>query len=263
MTRRTVDDSVRLARLQGQRMETLGLLAAGIAHDMNNLLTVIANYAAFASGSDADVPPDADHWRRLLADIGHIQRAAARGTELTGRLLAYARPTAAATAAASPLTVGTVVTETLTLLRGAIGGQIVLRTLLEPDCRPVRIGSGELGQVLVNLIVNARDAMPEGGTLGVWAGNVTRADRTERERRGTDRTSEWVRLDVRDSGTGIPPEVRSRILDPFFTTKPAGRGSGLGLAIVHEIVTEAGGEVLIDSEPGLGTTVSLLLPAWS
>ncbi|MBN1174385.1 MAG: hypothetical protein JXA67_19620 [Micromonosporaceae bacterium] len=232
-----------------QRREMLGLMAAGVVHDVNNLLTIIGNYASFAIDAETPpTPPDEDRWRRLVADIEQIQRAAARGSELTSRLLAFARPGAGA---AESLAVNGVVRDALALIRGALGKQIEIVLDLDPDCRPVVFDRTELDQVLVNLIINARDAMPGGGALTLRTRTVGPAE-------GRGRA---VRIAVIDSGEGIPPEVLTRVFEPFFSTKPAGQGSGLGLAVVREIVDGRGGQVLIDSLPGNGTTVELLLPA--
>ena len=243
-----------------QRMETLGLLAAGVAHDVNNLLTVIANYAAMATEPRTEPgPPDEADWLRVVADMEHIRNAAVRGSSLTGQLLAFARPAAVPQAPEPPLAtvdrarpalpmpapvpaacaVNTVVTETVTLVRASICRQIEVVVELDQADPTVAVDAGALTQVLVNLMVNARDAIEGRGTIRVRTRVVDRA---------------MVQIEVEDTGHGIPVELVDRVFEPFFSTKAAGSGSGLGLPMVYEIVTSSGGRVLIDSPAGDGAS---------
>jgi PAS domain S-box-containing protein len=227
------------ARLQRtQRLESLGQLAGGVAHDFNNLLAVILNYAAFIIEDAAGTA--------MAADAEQIARAGRRGSELTHQLLAFARREVIRPRA---LDVNAAVRDVQQMLSRSIGEHIALTTHLARWVPPVMADPGQLEQVLVNLAVNARDAMPAGGRLGIdTAVHDTAAGR-------------FVRVAVTDTGTGMPAEVVDRAFDPFFTTKPSGEGTGLGLATVYGIITQAGGTVTIDSAPGHGTTINVLLPA--
>jgi signal transduction histidine kinase len=228
-----------------QRLETLGLLAAGVIHDVNNLLTVIANYAGLALEPRQEEPPDETQWQRLIWDIEQIHRAACRGSDLTKRLLAYVGPDARQPAVVS---VNDLVVETLSMLKGEMWQRVEVRTELDPGCWPVTTDPVRLGQALVNLAVNARDAMPEGGCLTVRSGNL-------------DSGGRYVRLEVADTGVGIPGDLLDRVFEPFFSTKPVDTGTGLGLTLVRDFARETGGDVLVESSPGLGTRFEILLPA--
>ena len=240
------------ARMQRtQRLESLGQLAGGVAHDFNNLLAVILNYAAFIIEDGAGTP--------FAADAEQIARAGRRGSELTHQLLAFARREVIRP---RPLDVNAIVREVQQMLSRAIGEHIALGTHLALTVPPVMADPGQLEQVLVNLAVNARDAMPAGGRLTIDT-NVVDVDEHHAAARGGLEPGRYVRLRVSDTGTGMPKDVVDRAFDPFFTTKPSGEGTGLGLATVYGIVTQAGGSVHIYSEPGLGTTITVLLPATS
>jgi two-component system cell cycle sensor histidine kinase/response regulator CckA len=235
--------------LRTQRLESLGQLAGGVAHDFNNLLAVILNYAAFIIEDGAGTP--------FAEDAEQIARAGRRGTELTHQLLAFARREVIRP---RPLDVNTVVAEAVQMLSRSIGEHITLDARLADWLPPVMADPGQLEQVLVNLCVNARDAMPSGGQITVDTSFVDiEADLDGGHPAGLD-PGRYVRLRVSDTGTGMPPEVIDRAFDPFFTTKPSGEGTGLGLATVYGIVTQAGGRVQIYSEAGLGTTITVLLP---
>lgn len=233
-----------------QRLETLGLLATGVVHDVNNLLTVIANYAGLALEPRQDEAPDApldpDRWRRLRWDIEQIHRTARRGSELTRRVLSYASPDAENPAQVS---VNDLIRETLALLKGAMWRRVEVSTDLDPNCQLVTADPVRLRQALVNLAVNARDAMPDGGRMAIRTSN------TEHDQRW------FVRVEVADTGDGIPAELLDRVFEPFFSTKGADAGTGLGLTIVREFLTEIGGMVRVESTPGCGTRFELLLPA--
>jgi len=235
---------------QSQRLESLGQLAGGIAHDFNNLLAVILGYATFIARR---APEGSDDER----DVTEIQKAGERATRLTHQLLAFARRE---TVRPRVLDLTGVVLEMEELLRRTLGEHVELETALAADLWPIMADYGQLEQVLVNLAVNARDAMPQGGTLTLDTENVDADDAYVAARPGLA-PGRYVRLRVSDTGMGMSREIAARAFEPFFTTKPKGQGTGLGLATIYGIVTGAGGHVQIYSEPGLGTTFTVLLPA--
>ena len=226
------------ARLQQtQRLETVGQLAGGIAHDFNNILAVILNYAHFVG---RQLPEDA----ALGDDVDQIRHAAERASELTRQLLIFGRRDPAMP---RTIDVNGLVQDTQRLLRRTLGEQVALTTsLCEEECY-VEADPAQLENVLLNLVVNARDAMPRGGTIAI----------------ASAREDDRVVLTVRDDGEGMTPDVVAHAFEPFFTTKAKGAGTGLGLATVYGAITAAGGDVEIESEPGAGTTVRLRLPATS
>jgi nitrogen-specific signal transduction histidine kinase/CheY-like chemotaxis protein len=243
---------------QAQRLENLGQLAGGVAHDFNNLLAVILNYVAFVA-EELAAPPGADWPHRLESvrgDLGQVTRAAERAAGLTRQLLAFAcqeviRP--------QVLDLDDVIATMADMLRRTIGDHVELVIRLGGNLWPVLADPGKLEQVLVNLAVNARDSMPGGGTLTIDTGNITVDDGSI-----AAGSKAWpgrhVRLRVSDTGTGMTADVTERIFEPFFTTKDEGAGTGLGLATVYGIVTQAEGGIQIHSEPGTGTTFSIMLP---
>ncbi|XVU22382.1 hybrid sensor histidine kinase/response regulator [Actinoplanes sp. CA-054009] len=240
------------AQLQrAQRLEGLGQLAGGVAHDFNNLIAVIANYATFIAEAAAD-----SGLTEIAGDAEQISKAAQRGADLTHQLLAFARREVVRP---RPLDINDVVTDIEQMLRRSIGEHIALSVRLSPGLPSVTADPGQLDQVLVNLAVNARDAMPRGGELTLET-EVLDVDDDYASGRPHLRTGRYVRLRVSDTGTGMPPEVIERAFEPFYTTKPAGKGTGLGLATVYGIVTAAGGDLNVYSEPGMGTTFTILLP---
>jgi PAS domain S-box-containing protein len=240
---------------QSQRLESLGQLAGGVAHDFNNLLSVITGYASFAAKAvQKDAPPGPAP--AVLADIEQIQAAAARAAVLTRQLLTFARREVVQPRV---LNLNEVVTNVLKLLQRTIGEHVVLATELDAKLDPVLADPGQFEQILVNLAVNARDAMPEGGTLTIQTGNID-LNQTYADRRANLSAGPYVALKVSDTGTGMPADVAARAFEPFFTTKPEGEATGLGLATTYGIVTQAGGTVRIYSEPGLGTIVTVLMP---
>ena len=243
---------------QARRLESLGQLAGGVAHDFNNLLAVIMTCAAFVDEAVAKAADgaDAEVWEPVRLDVEQIGRAAERAVRLTRQLLTFARrevvrPTI--------LNVNDIVSDVEALLRRTLGSDIEFRTSLGADLWTVCIDHGQFEQVLVNLAVNARGAMPTGGTLRIDTGNEVVDDEYAAQHPGLE-PGRYVRLRVGDSGVGMEPEVLNRAFEPFFTTKPAGEGTGLGLATVHGIINQAGGYVHIYSEVGIGTIVSALLP---
>ena len=243
---------------QSQRLESLGQLAGGVAHDFNNLLGVILNYASFVSQEvDAHTARDGDEWDSVRSDLAEIQKAAERAVKLTHQLLAFGRREVVQPVA---LSVNEVIRDIERLLRRTLGEHIELIAYLTDDLWAVMADPGQLEQVLVNLAVNARDVMPTGGKLVLESQNVT-VDEDYMVRRPALTPGRYARLRVSDTGAGMERHVAERAFEPFFTTKPKGEGSGLGLATVYGIVKQAGGDVEIYSELGLGTTISILLPA--
>jgi PAS domain S-box-containing protein len=245
--------------LQSQRLESLGQLAGGIAHDFNNLLGVILNYSSFveeeiAAAAAAD---SATRWAPAQSDLEQIRRAAERATELTHQLLAFGRREVVRPRV---LNLNDVVADVQDMLRRTIGEHIELTTSLDPDLWYVLADRGKVEQILVNLAVNARDAMPGGGGLTIDTGKVLVDADTAAQRPGL-KEGPHVLLRVTDSGCGMPPEIIRQAFEPFFTTKAKGEGTGLGLATVYGIVTQADGHVQISSTPGAGTTFTVLLPA--
>ena len=244
---------------QAQRLESLGELAGGIAHDFNNLLAVIINYAAFVSHDleAAAQLPGGSKWQGTLEDIEQIRRASERAANLTRQLLSFARRDVVQP---EVVNVNVVVAEVEQLLRRTIGEHVELISTLEPGLSSVLMDPGQLEQVLVNLAINARDAMPDGGRLTIDTADVE-IDEMYGSGDSDIAPGPYVRLRIADTGTGMPEDVLARAFDPFFTTKPPGQGTGLGLATVFGIATQAGGHVHIYSEQGIGTTFTTLLPA--
>jgi hypothetical protein len=244
---------------QAQRLESLGQLAGGVAHDFNNLLGAIMNYTEFvgeevAAAGRGEVARD---WASVERDVAQIRRATDRAAQLTRQLLAFARREVVRP---QVIDLNDVVNEVEELLRRTIGEHVRLQTTLGECLWPVVADKGQLEQVLVNLAVNARDAMPAGGSLTIDTENLF-VDDEYAVAHGNVQVGSHVRLRVSDSGTGMAPEVTAHAFEPFFTTKPRGEGTGLGLAQVYGIVTQSGGDVQIYSDAGFGTTVSVLLPA--
>ncbi|HEX8064939.1 MAG TPA: PAS domain S-box protein [Thermoleophilaceae bacterium] len=232
---------------QAQRLESVGQLAGGIAHDFNNLLAVILNYAHFVRQQLPGESP-------LAEDVDEIRRAAERASELTRQLLIFSRRDPAMP---QVLDLNDLVADMERLLRRTIGEHLELRTSSGEGLCCVKADASQLEQVVLNLVVNARDAMPHGGTIEIEArvAGPAAPDRPAHLPEG-----DYVVLAVRDEGVGMEPGVAARAFEPFFTTKRKGAGTGLGLATVYGTVTQAGGEATIESEPGAGTTVRVWLP---
>jgi PAS domain S-box-containing protein len=244
---------------QAQRLESLGQLAGGVAHDFNNLLAVILNYSAFVEEElqAAIAAGEAERWEPAFRDMGQIQRAADRAIALTHQLLTFGRREVVRPQVVS---INDIVGEVEALLRRTIGEHVRLAVRLDPDLWPVLADPGQLEQVLINLAVNSRHAMPGGGTLAIETENVE-LDMAFAARHPGLQPGRYVRLQVGDTGVGMPPAVLAQAFEPFFTTKPKGEGTGLGLATVYGIVTQAGGHVELRSETGIGTTVTAFVPA--
>ncbi len=243
---------------QARRLESLGQLAGGVAHDFNNLLAVILNYATFVAEElgDATESDWSQRCETARSDVGQIQQAAERAATLTHQLLAFARQEVIRP---QVLNLNDVVAGIEDMLRRTIGENVQLVTSLADGLWPVLADPGRLEQVLVNLAVNARDAMPGGGTVTIDTGNVT-VDADSVAGGSPARQGRNVRLRVSDTGTGMPPEVAEHAFEPFFTTKAKGAGTGLGLATVFGILSQADGHIQIYSEHDNGTTISITLP---
>jgi PAS domain S-box-containing protein len=240
---------------QSQRLESLGQLAGGVAHDFNNLLAVISNYASFVS---EEVAKDAAQVALVPVreDMAQIQRATERAADLIRQLLAFARRDVVRP---RPLNLNEVIEGVQQLLVRTLGEHVELTTELDGGLYQVLADPGQIEQVLVNLAVNARDAMPGGGRLAIVTSNADIDEAHAASRVGL-RPGRYACVKISDTGAGMPKEVAERVFDPFFTTKPKGEGTGLGLAIVYGIVTQAEGYVQVYSEPGNGTTFTILLP---
>jgi PAS domain S-box-containing protein len=234
---------------QSQKMDAIGQLAGGVAHDFNNLLTVINGYSDLALrklGTDDD----------LRKPLSEISKAGVRATALTRQLLAFSRRQMLQ---AKVLDLNSVVTEMDTMLQRLIGEDMDIVTLLKPSLGQIKADPGQLEQVLLNLVVNARDAMPRGGKITIETGHAYLDEAYAREHAGV-RTGHYIVLTVSDTGTGMDAETQKRIFDPFFTTKEVGRGTGLGLATVYGIVKQSEGSIWVYSEVGTGTTFRVYLP---
>jgi two-component system, NtrC family, sensor kinase len=229
---------------QAQRIEALGQMTGGVAHDFNNLLAVLQGCLEMLTGRQAD--------ERLQKRVNLALETVSRGNRLVRQLLAFARPGAAAVV---PLDLNAELRGMSELLARTVGSGIKLVVELDPDLRPIDADPTRLELVVVNLVVNARDAMPDGGTL-----SIRTTHRAGAVQSGDTAPEQVVELEISDTGTGMPPEVARRAFEPFFTTKSAGKGTGLGLSMVDEFVRQAGGSATIRTAVGRGTTVSLQLP---
>lgn len=235
--------------LQSQKMEGIGRLAGGIAHDFNNMLTAINGYSDLAL-------------RQLATDvaarkyIGEVKKAAERSALLTSQLLAFSRRQVLRN---EKIKVNDAITETSSLLKRLISEDIDLATSLNPDAGTIEADPGQLSQVLMNLAINARDAMPEGGKLTIETSNVF-VDPEYADSHVGILPGAYVMISVSDTGTGMTPEVQEQIFEPFFTTKGPGKGTGLGLATVYGIVKQSGGSIFVYSETGLGTSFKIYFP---
>jgi PAS domain S-box-containing protein len=248
--KRQATDALALAQaalFQSQKMETVGQLTGGIAHDFNNLLTIIVNNLDFLTRNARD-PRD-------IKLIESAQRAAERGAKLTQQLLAFSRrqPLQPSTLNANALIGGFE-----TVLRRACGEMIDVRLSLAPHLRSTYIDGPQFEAALLNLVINARDAMPEGGVLKIATADFVMS---EKDRAASGMSSlDCICVTVEDTGHGMAPEILARVFEPFFTTKEVGKGTGLGLSQVYGFVNQSGGHIKIDSIPGQGTKVTLLLP---
>jgi len=234
---------------QSQKLESVGRLAGGVAHDFNNLLTAVVGYASLALSEAADQP-------ELREDVMEILAAADRGSQLTHRLLAFARQ---APGEPKPVDVNRLVLDLQKLLRRLISEDISIVISVEAEPAVIAADASQLEQVLVNLVVNARDAMPDGGNLAIQVANVSLDEKYAANHLDLQ-PGEYVSLTVSDTGVGMDATVKERLFEPFFTTKEPDRGTGLGLAVVYGIVHQYGGSVWVYSEPGQGTTFNIYFP---
>ena len=228
---------------QALKMEAIGQLTGGIAHDFNNLLTVILGNSGLLAEELAE---DAEKLE-LVTSIHHAGRS---GAELTRRLLAFARQ--------QPLQIeqidlGRHLVDASSLFRQPLGPGVTLDIAVEPDLPAVRIDPAQFATAVLNLVINARDAMPDGGAITIAA---RKAASPQPEQPGA-----FIHVSVADTGTGMPSEVAARAIEPFFTTKEVGKGTGLGLSMVYGLVRQSGGQMTIDSAPGHGTVINIHLPS--
>jgi PAS domain S-box-containing protein len=234
--------------LQAQKMEALGQLAGGIAHDFNNLLTVIAGHTDMLMSDKGDQPS--------RHDLEQIRQASERAASMTRQLLAFSRQSVLEP---KVINLNTVVTQMETMLRRSIGENIELIVKAAPDTRPVKADPDQIARALLNMAINARDAMADGGKLIIETRNVELPDSPTGD--SAQGSTSFVLLSMSDTGCGMTAETKARLFEPFYTTKEHGKGTGLGLAVVDGIVKQSGGRIDVYSESGVGTTFKIYLPA--
>jgi nitrogen-specific signal transduction histidine kinase len=234
---------------QSQKMESVGRLAGGIAHDFNNLLTVITGYSELMLSQLEERSP-------LVKEVEEIKRAGERASSLTQQLLAFSRRQVLQPRV---IDLNEVVSRVEKMLRRLIGEDVELRTVPGAGLWSVKADPGQIEQVLVNLVVNARDAMPGGGVLTIETGNVF-LDEEYSLGHLPARSGHYVMLAVSDTGVGMDERTKSQVFEPFFTTKESGKGTGLGLSTVYGIVKQSGGYIWVYSEPGKGSTFKVYIP---
>jgi signal transduction histidine kinase/CheY-like chemotaxis protein len=243
---------------QAERLESLGQLAGGVAHDFNNLLAVILNVtASLKSQAQETIDKGGALPNETMRDVERIEKAGQSATRLTRQLLAFARREVVQR---TVIDASEQIQGLAELLRRTLGSHVALQTSLAPDLWPVLMDPGHLEQVVINLSVNARDAMPKGGTLLISAKNVTVDEAYAASNPGL-KPGRHVEIQIADSGTGMDKATLEHLFEPFFTTKPIGKGTGLGLATVYGIVKQVEGHVSVYSEVGHGTTITVLIPA--
>jgi signal transduction histidine kinase/ActR/RegA family two-component response regulator len=234
---------------QAQKLDAIGRLAGGVAHDFNNLLTIILSYTQLLRKSMPSESP-------MRADLDQVDEAARRAGTLTHQLLAFSRKQVLQPRV---IELPGVVEGIEPMLSRLVGEDIELRAMVRPPVSRVKADPGQIEQVLLNLVANARDALPKGGTVTITTQNVATMEGENRPLDGM-RPGPWVLLTVHDTGVGMDEATKARIFEPFFTTKEPGRGTGLGLAMVYGIIKQSGGFIWVDSAPGRGTTFRVYLP---
>ena len=243
--RRTLENQIN----QSQKMEMVGQLAGGIAHDFNNVLSAIMMANDFLLNAHKPTDPS-------FQDIMQIKQNATRAATLVRQLLAFSRRQ---TLRPQVLDLGDALSDLTMLLRRLIGEKVKLDLVHGRDLWPVKVDVSQFEQVIVNLAVNARDAMPDGGKLMVRTGNVAAEEAAQAAYKGMP-VADYVKIAITDTGTGIPPDIRDKIFEPFFSTKEVGKGTGLGLSTVYGIIKQTGGFIYVDSELGKGTSFNIFLP---
>jgi two-component system, cell cycle sensor histidine kinase and response regulator CckA len=243
--RRTLENQIN----QSQKMDMVGQLAGGIAHDFNNVLSAIMMANDFLLNAHKPTDPS-------FQDIMQIKQNANRAAALVRHLLAFSRKQ---TLRPQVLDLGESLSDIQNLLKRLIGEKVKLEVMHGRDLWPIKADLSQFEQVIVNLVVNARDAMPEGGKLTVRTANVTAENAAELSYKGMP-AADYVRIDITDTGTGIPADIVDKIFEPFFSTKEVGKGTGLGLSTVYGIVKQTGGFIYVDSEAGKGTSFHIFLP---
>lgn len=248
---RDVSERARLLEqlTQAQKMEAVGRLAGGVAHDFNNLLTAIIGYCDYSMLSLDDTPT-------LTKNLEEIKKAGNRAAALTQQLLTFSRRQVMRPAI---LDLNLLITNLEKLLKRLLREDIALETRLDPGLGTVLADPGQIEQVIMNLCINSRDAMPRGGRITLHTANVS-LDSSRRENRFTVTRGDYVRLRITDTGSGMDKEIKSHLFEPFFTTKEVGRGTGLGLSTVYGIVKQTGGYIWAESEPGKGTSFDIYFP---
>jgi signal transduction histidine kinase len=243
--RHTLEESLR----QMQKMEAVGLLAGGVAHDFNNLLTVINGYVELAAEELPAGHPAAEA-------LEHIEQAGRRATALTRQLLAFSRKQILKP---EVLNLNHLVANMEKMLQRLIGEHIELQTILNSELGNLNADPSQLEQVIMNLCINARDAMPDGGTLIIYTENV-HLNKSNESNYYDAAPGAYIKLSISDTGTGMDEKLRSQVFEPFFTTKEKGKGTGLGLSTVYGIIKQSGGTIWVESEIGKGTTFNMLFP---
>jgi nitrogen-specific signal transduction histidine kinase/ActR/RegA family two-component response regulator len=243
-------EKIRTQLIQAQKMEAIGLLAGGVAHDFNNLLTMIQGHATLALLEIGEADP-------IAMDLKEIRLAAGRAANLTRQLLLFSRkqPTEPVS-----LNLNNTIEELLKMIHRVIGEDIAITVDLDPNLWTVLADEGNIEQVIMNLVINARDAMPRGGELAIRTKNLT-LDNEQAKLVPDSRPGQFVNLSISDTGCGISRDTMPRIFEPFFTTKEVGKGSGLGLSVVYGIIKQHEGWIHVSSEPGKGAQFAICLPA--
>ncbi|MFT3683751.1 MAG: ATP-binding protein [Phycisphaerales bacterium] len=240
--------------VHSQRLEAVGRLAGGVAHDFNNLLTAVLGHASLARDQERRLP-------EIAPNLAAIEQAARSGAELTQQLLAFGRRQVLST---RTVHAGEIVANVRRLIERSLGDSVRLQVNIDNVLWPIKVDAGRIEQVVMNLVINARDAIPpgkEGGMVMVEASNAVLDQAYAAARPGTVTPGDYVCISVSDNGTGMTPEIAARVFEPFFTTKERGKGTGLGLATSFGIVKQHGGHITLYTEPGAGSTFRVFLPA--